>query len=96
MADKDIQSIQVYVAGRAYPLKVNAEDVDFIKGIAEEVNEKITHFQRTYSNRDKQDCLCMALLTYAVDLHRHLKANDNSEITDKIQKLDQLIDTLLQ
>ena len=99
MEEKDIQTITVMIAGRPYPLKIKAGDEPAIRQIVKEVNEKINQFQLTYTNKDKQDCLSMALLTYAVDLHKAQKestATPDSALTDKVQQLDELLDHLLQ
>ena len=92
-------NITVLIAGRPYPLKIKAEDEVSIRKIVKEVNEKINQFQLSYIKKDKQDCLSMTLLTYAVDLH---KAQTDKELTpgadlsDKIHQLDELLDGLLK
>ncbi len=92
---EETKSLKVHIAGRSYPLKVKESDAEFIKSIAEEVNEKIHSFQRSYANRDKQDCLSMALLTYAVDLHKAKLQSSNHNLNEKMMELDTLLDELL-
>ena len=99
----DLVNITVVIAERSYPLKVKEEDVNKIRGIVDEVNEKVNEFQKTYSRKDKQDCLSMALLTYAVDLQKTqpVTASDNQEeslndLSKKVDQLDELLDFLLQ
>lgn len=99
MEGKDLVNITVLIAGRPYPLKVKSTDEPAIRQIVKDVNEKINHFQLTYNKKDKQDCLSMALLTYAVDLHKSQQDADNSEeaeISTRIDQLDILVDSLLQ
>lgn len=93
---EDNISIDVHIAGRQYPLKVNEADAQIIRQIADEVNEKINYFQRTYANRDKQDCLSMALLTYAVDLHRLKEQVNDSNISEKLTKLDRMLEEMIR
>jgi len=98
MSGQETKQITVLIAGRPYPLKVKEGDEATIRRIVKEVNEKINRFQLTYTNKDKQDCLSMAILTYAVDLH---KAQQNQTsipsngIDDKLTKLDALLNQLL-
>ncbi len=95
----DLVHITVQIAGRPYPLKVKADDEEAIRAIVQELNEKISRFQLTYSTKDKQDCLSMALLTYAVDLHKASQgqeASQKSQLSDKVLQLDELLDHLLQ
>lgn len=96
MEETENISITVHIAGRAYPLKVKESDANIIKGIADKVNEKVNFFQRTYTNRDKQDCISMALLTYAVDMHRLQEQTNDSKISEKVEKLDKLLEELIQ
>ena len=106
METNELVNITVVIAERSYPLKVKEEDVNKIRGIVEELNDKVTTFQKTYSRKDKQDCLSMALLTYAVDLHKKhptvgTSTNNNKEasyveINKKVDQLDELLDFLLQ
>ena len=96
MEGQDSKSITVIIAGRPYPLKIKAEDEPAIRRIVKEVNEKINRFQLTYTNKDKQDCLAMAMLTYAVDLHKAQQAaTSKAGIAAKITRLDEFLDELL-
>lgn len=103
METNELVNITVVIAERSYPLKVKEEDVNKIRGIVEEINDKVNTFQKTYSRKDKQDCLSMALLTYAVDLHKTHPANDSNnqeesyvDLNKKVDQLDELLDFLLQ
>jgi len=104
MEEKDMMNMTVLIAGRPYPLKIKTGDESTIRRIVKEVNEKINRFQLTYTKKDKQDCLSMALLTYAVDLHKtqqgeqteSIPVNNNEDLSNKIEQLDELLDTLLK
>ena len=89
--------MQVMIAGRTYPLKVKEQDMDAIKHVVEEINEKVKDFQLTYINKDKQDCLAMALLTYAVELHKaKLYEATPHQISRKVDHLENLIENILK
>lgn len=93
---QDTKNITVLIGGRPYPLKVKSGDEPTIRRIVKEVNEKINRFQLTYTNKDKQDCLAMALLTYAVDLHKsHQSTSPESHLSAKLTELDELLDHLV-
>lgn len=91
------KNINVMIAGRSYPLRIKSEDEIAIRGVVEEINEKIKEFQLTYKNRDKQDCLSMALLTYAVESHKKTFSDPEveKEISDKIIGLNTYLDSVL-
>lgn len=101
MEEKDTTNITVLIAGRPYPLKIKVGDEAAIRKIVKEVNEKVSRFQLNYNKKDKQDCLSMALLTYAVDLHKAQQGDPSDQdnhpgLSDKVQQLDVLLDHLLQ
>ena len=93
---EELISMSVMIAGRSYPLKVKDSDVDSIQLVVDELNEKVNDFQLTYINKDKQDCLAMALLTYAVDLQKTRQSGgDQPELADRLGKLEKMIDEVL-
>ncbi len=95
MDAQETTNITVIIAGRSYPLKIKVGDESNVRAIVKEVNEKINRFQMTYSNKDKQDCLSMALFTYAIDLHKSRQATNHKELSTKITDIDQFLDQLL-
>jgi len=96
MDGQESKNITVLIAGRPYPLKIKAGDEPSIRKIVKEVNEKVNRFQLTYTNKDKQDCLSMAILTYAVDLHKSKQSSsEDTALSSKLSDLDNFIDALL-
>ena len=90
---EETKNITVVVAGRPYPLKIRVEDEASLRKIVKEVNEKINRFQLTYTHKDKQDCLSMALLTYAAHLHKtHLATAHESHLSATLSHLEALLD----
>ena len=92
MDDRESLNITVLIAGRPYPLKIKASDEAIIRKLVKEINDKINSFQSAYAQKDKQDCLSMALLTYAVELQ---KQKQSVGIDKRVSERIQLIDTLL-
>ena len=92
---EDTKSITVLIAGRPYPIKVKPDDEDAIRRVVRDMNETINRFQVTYQQKDKQDCLAIALLTYAVDLQKLRQSNNHKMLTDRIDDLDRTLTSLL-
>lgn len=65
-----IIQVTVLIAGRPYLLHINAADEALIYRLAKEISDKVAAFQSNQPSRDPQDCFSLALLTYAMDLHR--------------------------
>ncbi len=78
-------------------MKIKVNDEPVIRRIVKEVNEKVNKFQLAYPNREKQDCLAMALLAYAVDLHKTSSHPEPSspELSDKLSRIQALLDEAL-
>lgn len=92
MEANEQKTITVNIAGRNYPLKVQLTEEVTIRGIVDEINEKINQFQMTYAGRDKQDCLAMALLVYAVDFHKNQMASGDDAMLKRVTQLSNLLD----
>ena len=89
--------ITVIIAARPYPLKVSKRDEGMIRKIVKEINEKVNKFQLTYTNKDKQDCLAMALLSYAVDLQKSKEnTSDNSLLSTQLTHLENILNQALE
>ena len=92
-----MKHITVLIAGRPYPLKIDEADEPKIRKIVKEVNDKINRFQLTYTSKDKQDCITMALLTYAVDLHKAQTSGSNDPaLSGKLFQLEALLSQALE
>ncbi len=98
MEEQDSKQLTVTIAGRPYPLKIKANDEPVIRRIVKEVNDKVNRFQLAYPNREKQDCLAMALLAYAVDLHKTPSPPETAstpELSAKLSRIQSLLDEAL-
>lgn len=97
MNGQKTKNITVVIANRPYPLKVKHGDEAVIRRIIKELNEQVNRFQLTYANKDKQDCLAMAALTYAVDAQKSRQDTvQDTTISSKLAHLDQLLEALLR
>ncbi len=96
MDDRESLNITVLIAGRPYPLKIKTSDEAIIRKLVKEINDKINSFQSAYAQKDKQDCLSMALLTYAVELQKKRQsAGMDKSVSDKILAIDSLLSSAL-
>ena len=102
--EKDMTNLTVDIAGRSITLKVDQQNAASIQSIVTELNESINRLQSSYPGKDKQHCLSMALLTYAVELKK--TQDDLSSLTggtghnpagllSRLSHLEALLDTAL-
>jgi cell division protein ZapA (FtsZ GTPase activity inhibitor) len=91
----NVVSAKIELAGRVYPIKAGKAEIEHIRSIAREVDNKIQDFKRVYPSRDIQDCMAMTLLTYAVD-SQGPAGEDVERIHDKLTRAHDLLDGLVQ
>lgn len=101
MDTKEMVNTNVVIAGRNYSLKIQPSDEPLIKEIVKEVNEKVQNFTTTYTKKDRQDCLAMVALSYAVDLNKaksesSLDVTTEAELANKIHNINGILDELLR
>ena len=97
-SSSDKNSILVVVAGRPYPLRVEAQEEDDVRALVKEINERFNDFQVKFSDRDTQDCLVMTLLTYADELRSARNLADTSldgELAHRLKALDAIVEGML-
>ena len=83
------------IAGRSYPVKVTEDEEGLVRKVVQEINEKIKKFQVTYQQRDKQDCLSMALLTYAVEYFKKRNNGSEEEALKRLAALETTLSSML-
>ena len=89
------KSVKITIAGRTYPLTVDAKEEQSVLDAAKRINERVTQLEETYLVKDKQDLLAMTALQFASQyLDSKPKTNDNQEeIIANLTKVHGLIDS---
>lgn len=81
-------SINVNVAERLYPLKIDRDDEEKIRMAAKLINDKIMLYKQRYSDKDVQDYLAMAALQFVIKLIECEDKTDTSELMSELKDLD--------
>jgi cell division protein ZapA len=92
---EDSLKIKVNIAGRVYPLKIKTEnEEEGMRKAAKKINELVAKFEKNYEVSDKQDVLAMCALQFAsqMEIEKIGKSQDLLEVSEKIDKLNALID----
>lgn len=88
-------SIRVVIAGRTYPLTVDAEEEEYVRKAARKIDEKINELKDQYAVNDMQDYLAMVALELSTHLQKPVKeAPDGLE--EKIESIGNLLDSYLK
>ena len=86
-------SLNIQVAGRIYALAVQQNQQDLLRTIAKELNDRVAQLQLQDDGKDKQDCLAIAVLSWALDFaitqQSELAASREilTELTEENQKI---------
>lgn len=91
-----MKTLQVMIEGRNYPLQVNEQDAVSMLKIVEEVNESLKTLHVSYPQKDRQDCMAMALLTYAVKLYESKAESLSPDVQEKLDVMDRLLDEVIR
>ncbi|MCL3782055.1 cell division protein ZapA [Prolixibacteraceae bacterium JC049] len=89
-------SINLKIADRPYPLKINRDEEERIRKAAKIINEKILQYRQRYKGNDMQDLLAMTALqvvTQNIDL---AEKADKKPFIDEVERLNNRITDFLR
>jgi cell division protein ZapA (FtsZ GTPase activity inhibitor) len=77
-------SIKINIIDRTYPLRIKAEEEEYVRRAAKLINDKAAFFNSSFSVKDKVDGLAMAALEFTVDAVKQSQKNHqmSNEPTD--------------
>ncbi|MBT8231785.1 MAG: cell division protein ZapA [Saprospiraceae bacterium] len=97
MANENLISHTIQIAGESYPVRLTEEEKEFAIEIESELNEKISEFKIKYLVKTTKDILAMILLTYAFEAKKKNENSDGLEIAnEKVERLLELISNQVQ
>ena len=84
-------SINVNIAERIYPLRINIEEEENIRKAAKLINQKIKEYKENYSVKDGQDVLAMCSLEFVVDKIKAESSNlvEDNGLSERLFDIDQ-------
>ncbi len=88
-------SINVKVAERSYPLRVDRKDEERIRRAAKLINDKVLQYKQRYNDKDVQDFLAMAALQYVIKALEIENNQDLSPVIDAVSALDSKLNDVL-
>jgi cell division protein ZapA len=85
-----LRSINVWLGGRSYRIRVKPEEEGTVRAAVKLADEKITEMRQHYAGRDDQDFMAMVLLLYATQAATSSAANPviEAQVNRMIEKLD--------
>lgn len=95
MSEKELKSTTVIIGGRSYPVRVEESQIRNVQSAGKKINEKVRYFQSIYKDRDLQDCLSMALLTFAMDIEQSDSSGQTDDLTEHLRNIDRILQDAL-
>ena len=92
----DKLSININIADRLYPLRVDRKDEESIRRAAKIINEKVVQYKQKYAEKDKQDCMAMATLQFVIQKFDTEKRLDNSPLVEQLEVMNDLLADFLE
>ena len=87
----DKLSININIADRLYPLRVDRLDEEGIRKAAKIINEKVAQYKQKYASKDLQDCLAMSTLQFVIQKFEAEKRMDNSPLVDELEVMNDFL-----
>lgn len=90
MTDEELITINVWLIGRSYRIKIKPEEEEAVRKSVKIADEKVKEMRNQYSGKDDQDFLAMVLLMYAADnaidsFHNPFFQNELKSVIGKIE-----------
>jgi len=86
-------SVNINIAGRIYPLEINAEEEEMVRAAGKLVNDKLQSYAEQFSLRDNQDGLAMFAIEIATQYDKLVAQmkNDDKQIETQLAQLNELL-----
>jgi len=94
MQEDQLISINVWLAGRSYRIRIGAEEEEAVRKAVRVADDKIREMRHNYAGRDDQDFIAMTLLMYAAD--SATQSFNNPLLRGELQSMIDRIDNYLQ
>jgi len=88
-------SINVTIADRRYPMRINRSEEEKIRKAAKIINERILQYQQRYSGKDNQDCLAMSALQFVIQIMDLMDQSNSDQSMKQIEEINKQLVTYL-
>ena len=92
----DKLSININIADRLYPLRIERKDEENIRKAAKIINDKVAQYKQKYVSKDIQDCLAMATLQFVIQKFDTENRIDNSQLVEELEVMNDFLTDFLE
>jgi cell division protein ZapA (FtsZ GTPase activity inhibitor) len=87
----DKLSININIADRMYPLRIERNEEENIRRAAKIINDKVVQYKQRYPSKDIQDCLAMATLQFVIQKFDNEKQIEYSLIVEELERMNDFL-----
>ena len=87
----DKLSININIADRMYPLRIERIEEENIRRAAKIINDKVVQYKQRYPSKDVQDCLAMATLQFVIQKFDNEKQSEYSPIVEELEHMNDFL-----
>lgn len=84
--------INLQMAGANFPLVINREDEEMVRGAAKQVETKLNAYREYYPQLPKEQLITMVAYQFALECLQLQKRNDTAPWAQRIGTLSQMLD----
>jgi cell division protein ZapA (FtsZ GTPase activity inhibitor) len=92
----DKLSININIADRIYPLRIDRKEEENIRKAAKIINDKVVQYKQRYPSKDIQDCLAMATLQFVIQKFDNEKQIEYSPIVEELERMNDFLAEYLE
>jgi len=90
------EKLTLIIAGRKYPVTVEKSEVEDVRAIEKDLNNKINEYIQLYKTNDKLDIITLLLLTNTLELQKHKKTKrTDNDVISLLSDIQESIDKVL-
>lgn len=83
----DKLAINIMIAERRYPMRIDRGDEERIRRAAKILNERILQYRQAYAGKDNQDFMAMSALEFVMKMHDLM---DNQDMDPAMKQIEQI------
>ena len=92
----DKLSININIADRIYPLRIDRKEEENIRRAAKIINDKVVQYKQRYPSKDIQDCLAMATLQFVIQKFDSEKQIESSPVVEELEHMNDFLAEFLE
>jgi cell division protein ZapA (FtsZ GTPase activity inhibitor) len=87
----DKLSININIADRLYPLRIERKEEENIRRAAKIINDKVVQYKQRYPSKDIQDCLAMSTLQFVIQKSDSEKQIEYSPVLEDLERMNDFL-----